>query len=321
MNRIILILGFFLSSILSFGQQEKLTFTPHWLPQAQFAGYYVALAKGFYQEAGINVEIKHPSASVMATEALKNGDADLISLFLITAIDKYNTSFPLVNVYQLSQNSALMFVTKKKNGISKLSQLDGKRIGIWESGFGEVPKTLMRENNYDITWVPILSTANLFMADGIDAMTVMWYNEYDQIYYNGLDKDEVNTFFMSDYGFNIPEDGIYCLQETYDNRKDDIKKFTKATERGWAYAAEHKAEALALVLAQMQAAHIPCNLAHQSWMLDCMLQLMQPGEKKVVKGELSDADFIKAKQILSGQGSEVSSIRFDQFFQPINNVE
>lgn len=321
MNKITLILCFFLLTIPSFGQQEKLTFTPHWLPQAQFAGYYVALAKGFYQEEGIDVEIKHPSASVMATEALKNGDADLISLFLITAIDNYNAASPWVNVYQLSQNSALMFVTKKKNGISKLSQFDGKRIGIWESGFGEVPKTLMRESNHKVTWVPILSTANLFMADGIDAMTVMWYNEYDQLYNYGLDKDEMNTFFMSDYGFNIPEDGIYCLQVTYDNRKEDITKFTKATERGWAYAAEHKDEALQFVLAQMQEAHIPCNLAHQSWMLDCVLQLTEPGEKNVVKGELAEADFIKAKQILSGQGKSVSSFSFDDFFQPINNIE
>lgn len=316
-----LTLCFTLLSMLIYGQQEKLTFTPHWLPQAQFAGYYVALAKGFYQEEGVEVEIKHPSASVMATEALNNGDADLISLFLITALGNYDEASPLVNVYQLSQNSALMFVTKKKHGISKLSQLDGKRIGIWESGFDEVPMALMRENNCEVSWVPILSTTNLFLADGIDAMTVMWYNEYDQIYNSGLDRDEVNTFFMSDYGFNVPEDGIYCLQSTYDERKEDIKKFTLATERGWAYAADHKEETLALVLEQMKEAHIPCNMAHQSWMLDCVLELIAPGEKKVARGELSEADFIKTKQILWGQGQELSTIRFDQFFQPVNNAE
>jgi NitT/TauT family transport system substrate-binding protein len=75
-----------LLGISSFGQLPKLTFTPHWLPQAQFAGYYVADKMGFYRAEGIDVEIVHPSASVNATENLINGKSDIISLFLISAI-------------------------------------------------------------------------------------------------------------------------------------------------------------------------------------------------------------------------------------------
>ena len=50
----------------------QLTFAPQWLPQAQFAGYYVAQKKGFYKAEGLNVRIVHPSASVNSVEYLKN---------------------------------------------------------------------------------------------------------------------------------------------------------------------------------------------------------------------------------------------------------
>ena len=104
-----------LSGIFSYGQLPKITFTPHWLPQAQFAGYYVAEKKGFYRAEGIDVKIVHPSASVNAVGSLANGQSDIISLFLITAISSKNAGIDLVNIGQLSQNSAMLFVSKKEN--------------------------------------------------------------------------------------------------------------------------------------------------------------------------------------------------------------
>ncbi|MEI6050175.1 MAG: ABC transporter substrate-binding protein, partial [Bacteroidota bacterium] len=57
-------------SLFSQAQLPKIVFAPQWLPQAQFAGYYIAQDKGFYKEAGLDVEIIHPSASVKASALL-----------------------------------------------------------------------------------------------------------------------------------------------------------------------------------------------------------------------------------------------------------
>ena len=123
------LLIFFIIS--TFGQAPKITFSPHWLPQAQFAGYYVAQQKGFYKQEGIDVDIVHPSASVMATDRLISEESDIISLFLVTALSQRSKKFDLVNIAQMSQNSALLFVAKKNANINSLADLNGKRIGIW----------------------------------------------------------------------------------------------------------------------------------------------------------------------------------------------
>ena len=74
-----------------------------------------------------------------------------------------------------------MIVDKKKKNFKSIKDLQNKRIGIWKSGFDEIPKALIAANRINVTWVPILSSINMFIEDGIDAMTVMSYNEYDQI--------------------------------------------------------------------------------------------------------------------------------------------
>lgn len=298
-------------------QLHKIVFSPHWLPQAQFAGYYMADKMGFYKAEGIDVEIVHPSASVNVTELLKNGKSDIISLFLITAIAAKNKGIDLVNIAQLSQNSAMLFVTKKDRNIENLSDLNGKKIGVWESGFGEVGQALIAANNLKVEWVPILSSINLFMIGGIDAMTVMWYNEYNQIINAGIEPDELNTFFFSDYGFNIPEDGLYCLNSTLINRKDDLAKFVRASYKGWDYVKSHQAEALDYVLDLMKKEHVPTNKAHQTWMLDKVLQLMESGNKKVYKGQLSESDFQMTQSILIQEGYFSKKIPFNEFYKSV----
>ncbi|MCE5321322.1 MAG: ABC transporter substrate-binding protein [Bacteroidales bacterium] len=298
-------------------QTPKIIFAPQWLPQAQFAGYYVAQEKGFYKEAGIAVEIIHPSANTQATELLATGKADIISLFLITGISAKNKGLDLVNIGQISQHSAILFVTKKSRGIDKLAKLNGKKIGIWKSGFDEVPKALMQEKNYNVEWVPILSTVNLFMMDGIDALTVMSYNEYDYIINCGVNEDELNVFPVSDYGYDVPEDGLYCLKSTYEKRKSDFDKFLQATFKGWDYAAANKEFAMDIVLKRMKEAHVPANRVHQGWMLDKVLEIVLTPNKGVKRGELLESDFLKAAGILDNSTKSEIKFTFNEFYKPL----
>ncbi len=299
-------------------QIPKITFAPQWIPQAQFAGYYVAQEKGFYKEAGIEVEIIHPSANIQATALLSTGKADLISLFLITGMSAKNQGLDIVNIGQISQHSAILFVTKKSSGIDKLEKLNGKKIGIWKSGFDEVPKALMKEKNYNVEWVPILSTVNLFMMDGIDAMTVMSYNEYDYIINCGVNEDELNVFPLSDYGYDVPEDGLYCLKPTYEKRKAELLKFLQATLKGWDYAADNKSYAIDIVLERMKQAHIPANRVHQEWMLDKVLEMIVTPNQGAKRGELLESDFLKAAGILNNGTQGKWKYTLTEFYKPLD---
>ncbi len=298
-----------------------LVFAPHWLPQAQFAGFYVAKEKGFYASKGIDVEIIHPTASVNNMQYLLNGKADIASSFLVTAMKHKQSGIDLVNIAQLSQHSAIMFVTKKNSGVRDLRDFEGKRVGVWLSGFQETPMALIREQELSVDWVPVLSTVNLFLLDGIDALTVMWYNEYHQLYLSGIDHDELNHFFMSDYGFNIPEDGIYVLDETFRQRHNDLTKFVEATLEGWDYASAHKDYTVDLVVRLMQEANIPANRTHQSWMLEKVLEAHCHLNKGIPRTLLEPKDFEQALNLVKNHHQLDQSIDYKDFFRPVISLQ
>ncbi len=299
------------------GQDNRIVFSPHWLPQAQFAGYYVALDQGFYAEKGLDVEIIHPSATVNALTFLEQGKADIISLFLVTGLEAARKGMDLINIAQFSQHSAIMFVSKKESGIESIEDFQGKKLGIWMSGFQEVPEALMAERNIQPQWVPIMSTVNLFLLGGIDIMTVMWYNEYNQIYLSGINHDELNSFFLSDYEYNIPEDGIYTMRQTLEERPEELRAFAEATVQGWAYAAANKEYAVELVVDLMRKANIPSNKAHQRWMLGKVLEMQQPRDKEVYPTQLHPDDFRHTISIIERVRNTNSPLGYDQFFRPV----
>lgn len=294
---------------------QKLVFSPHWIPQAQFAGFYVALDKGFYKEAGLDVSIVHPSADVSSLEWLESGKADVISTFLMDAIKKRVKGHELVNIAQLSQHSALMLVGMKSRGIHTVADLKGKKLGIWTSGFDDIPFAFIREKQLDMEVIRILSTVNLFLMGGIDAMTVMHYNEYDQIINSGINEDELTPFYFAEYGYDIPEDGLYCLESTLSTKRAALAEFVKATLKGWEYAALHKDYALDLVIAEMNKAHLPNNRAHQRWMIETIIEHQQPGNKAIKPGQLLPADFNKALRIIRTNANQPAiDLTMDAFY-------
>lgn len=280
----------------------KLTFTPQWLPQAQFAGYYVALDKGFYKDAGLDVIIKHPAPDDNIISLLTNKEADIVSAFLINGTKAISEGAPIVHFAQMLQHSSLMIVTHKEIGIEEINQLDSKKLGIWSSGFDDVPFALFKREKIQPQIIRILNTVNLFLEGGVEAMTVMYYNEYNQILNSGIEPEELNTFFMREAGFNIPEDALYCLETTWEEKKEQMERFREATLKGWEYATNNKEYALDLVIQYIKKAHLPDNRVHQRWMLEQIISALDPSEKPVSKGELYKEDYTQVVSIIKDSG-------------------
>ena len=315
----ILLILIYLPAFISVAPAEmpRIVFGAQWLPQAQFAGYYVAYDQGFYEEAGIDVEIIHPTTTVNTLEYLTSGRADVVSLFLITALNARFDGVELVNIAQLSQHSAIMFVSRKDSGIEHIEDFDGKRVCVWLSGFQEIPYSVMSDKGLDVEWVPILSSVNLFLMGGIDAMTVMWYNEYKRIYLSGINHEELNTFFMAEYNYDVPEDGLYVLAETRAEKADELRAFTEATLRGWEYAAANREYALELVIGLMREAHIPASNAHQRWMLDKILEQQGTEADLAERLHLHLDDFEKTYDIMQRFSTISSPFTYEDFFRPV----
>ncbi|MBI9039432.1 MAG: ABC transporter substrate-binding protein [Bacteroidales bacterium] len=285
---------------------------PHWLPQAQFSGYYMAKEMGIYEKYGLDVEILLGGPTSPAATKLKNGNCDITSMFLSGAIQAYGKGINLVDICQLSKRSALIFIAKKGKGISKPKDFNGKKIGIWRSDFQELPIAFLKKYNIDATIVPIESTVNAFYYDVIDIMCVTWYNEYHTILNYGIDPDELDMFFLIDHDLNFPEDGIFCEEEFYENNNQVCKNFVKATLEGWKYAFEHEDETIDLVMTYMRNSNVPTNSAHQRWMFERMKDVFEYKNQEL-NSKLSNELYLKTATVLFETGKINSIPDFNKF--------
>lgn len=297
---------------------KKASLIPLWSPQAQFAGYYVALNKGIYRKHGIDLTIIPGGPEQSPSRFLKSGKADFAVLWLGTAIQQYSAGVRLTNLAQIVQKSSLMLVARKSSGIASPADLRGRKVGLWGGDFAVPLQAFLKKYRLQVREIPQSYTVNLFLRGGIDATSAMWYNEYHTIINSGINHEELNLFFLHEHGINFPEDGLYALEETC--RKDPAlaDAFVKASLEGWRYAFDHTDEALEIVLRYMKEAGIPANRAHQKWMLEKMRELILPRNAAEVMGQLKPSDYQSVSAELLGSGVVRSVPMYDDFIRRSN---
>ena len=257
--------------------QEEIVFTPQWTAQAQFTGYYVAEAKGFYREAGVKVRIEHPSVTQPAMARLRSGECQATTLQVCQALEIVDAGIPLVNILQTSMNNAMVIVSAKDK--DPLSQ-KGARVGIWSVGFGQLAICMSIKDHLDYKWVRIAQNVNLFVAGALDATLAMSYNEYYQLIQAGMDISDKAVYRFCDHGYNVQEDGGYMTREYYQTHRQQARKFAEASRRGWEWAAQHPDEALDIVMQYVDRDRIATNRTLQRLMLKEVLRLQVDRESK-----------------------------------------
>jgi NitT/TauT family transport system substrate-binding protein len=289
-----------------------LRFLPKWLPQAQFAGVYMAKEKGFYPSKGLNVEILTGGMNRLPHASLMDGTADVTSLFLLSALKSYYNGKPIVNIAQLSQKNATLIVGCKSSSLKSLNDLRGKKIGVWRDDSGDIAKIFLKEMGLDPELIILDWSVNLFSCNAIDAMNVMRYNEYHRILMTGLDEKDLLVIDPADYGFDIVDEGLYTTQNFYNQHKMQCQQFVKATMEGWVYAFNHKDETLDVVLRYQRENHQPANRNHQAWMLDTMedVILCQP----CYVGVLREQDYNRAQNLMLKHGLLTKPIDYKVFY-------
>ena len=260
--------------------QERLVFTPQWTAQAQFAGYYVAQEMGFYKDAGIDVEIVHPTATLSAMSRISRNQSQATTMQLCQAMEIVDNGTPLVNILQTSMNNAMVIASRRN--INPLSQ-KGARVGIWSAGFGQLAICMSQKDSLDYEWVRFATNVNLFIKGAIDATLAMSYNEYYQIVQAGYQLDSTNVYRFRDHGYNVQEDGVYVTRTYYRKHREVARKFADASRRGWEWAAEHPEETLDIVMKYVKENHIATNRILQRLMLEDVLSLQldrESGERE-----------------------------------------
>lgn len=285
---------------------DKVTLQLKWVTQAQFAGYYVAQEKGFYEEEGLEIEIKPGGPDIAPPQVLAGGGADVIVDWMPSALATREKGVPLVNIAQPFKSSGMMLTCLKETGITKPDDFKGKTLGVWFFG-----------NEYPfLSWMSTLGIKTDGSPDGVTVLkqgfnvdpllqkqaaciSTMTYNEYWQVIDAGIKAEDLVTFKYEDEGVATLEDGLYVLEDKLKDAafKEKMVKFVRASMKGWKYAEQNPDEAADIVL-ENDASGAQTE-AHQKRMMSEVAKLTAGSN-----GALDKADYERTVKTLLGGGSD-----------------
>ncbi|MFK7874612.1 MAG: ABC transporter substrate-binding protein [Paracoccaceae bacterium] len=236
---------------------DDVTLQLKWVTQSQFAGYYVALDKGFYAEEDLNVTIKPGGPDIAPTQVLAGGGADVTVEWMPAALAAREKGLPMVNIAQPFKSSGMMLTCRKDEGITSTDDFAGKTLGVWFFG-NEFPflswmSQLGLPTDGSDVGVEVLKQG--FNVDPIlngqaACVSTMTYNEYWQVIDAGLTPEDLTLFKYEEQGVATLEDGLYVLEDNLEDAafQDKMVRFVKASMKGWKYAEENPEEAALIVL-------------------------------------------------------------------------
>jgi NitT/TauT family transport system substrate-binding protein len=303
---LLLAAGAFAASSVQAWAADKVTLQLKWVTQAQFAGYYVAKDKGFYEAENIDIEIKPGGPDIAPAQVLAGGGADVVLDWMPSALATREKGLPLVNIAQPFKSSGMMLTCRKDSGITSPADFKGKTLGVWFFG-----------NEYPfLSWMSKLGIKTDGSADGVkvlkqgfnvdpilqkqaDCVSTMTYNEYWQIIDAGLTADDLITFKYEDEGVATLEDGIYVHEDKLKDAafQDKMVRFVRASMKGWKYAEANPDEAAEIVL-ENDASGAQTE-KHQKRMMGEIAKLTAGSN-----GALDEADYKRTVSTLLSAGSD-----------------
>ncbi len=295
------------ASVLTADAAEKqYTLMLPWKPQAQFAGYYYAAEHGIFSRRGLDVEVRHTSPGNSVFDALRKSECDFLVAPLLAAIEATNSGLEPVNIAQLSCNSSILLVGRRRAGIGREAETLQRfgpdlRCAVWSGDSGLLPELFLQRFAPAATRIPINDGIALFLWEGAEFISVMEYNEYYLLLAAGISPGELICFRMRNFSLNIPEDGLYADAGTVRRNPDVCRAMRAAVLEGWREALRNPAEALRLVRRECRKLDYPFDPAHQSWMLrhfGADLELNDPRRN----GTLEQRNYTDAVQLLKRSG-------------------
>jgi NitT/TauT family transport system substrate-binding protein len=265
-----------------------------WLPQAQFAGYYVAADQGYFEEAGFDtVNIVPSGGDIVPQDALVAGDVDFAIAWVPKVLGTLEaTGAELTDIAQVYQASGTMQVSFKDTGVASVADFEGKRIGSW--GFGNEWEIFaaMAAEGLDSTTVSITTqdfSMNALLDGDVDAAQAMTYNEwaqilevvnpatgelytpedFDVVYYEDTEGAMLQDAIWADTA-RLADDPAYA---------DAAVRFLKAVIKGWVFARDNPEEAAQITYdAAINAeAAFPVGPVHQLWQMNEVNKLIWTG--------------------------------------------
>jgi NitT/TauT family transport system substrate-binding protein len=256
-----------------------------WVTQAQFAGYYAALAQGYYKKEGLDVTIKQAGTDTVPITSVAKGEADYAISWVPKVLGSIEQGVTVTDVAQIFERSGTTQISFKDKNIASVAALKGKKVGSW--GFGnqwELFAGMQKAGINTDTGINLVQQAfdmKGFLAGDIDAAQAMTYNEYAQVLETVNPKtgklftaDDLNVINWNKDGTAMLQDAIWADTTKLKDaafQKETIA-FIKASIEGWVYTRDNPQKAADIVTK----AGSTLGTSHQLWMTNEVNKLLWP---------------------------------------------
>jgi PAS domain S-box-containing protein len=226
---------------------EKVTLQLKWLHQFQFAGYYAAKEKGYYAEAGMEVQIFERAPDKDIVQQIVSGERDF-AVGDSGILSYYARGEPIIALAAIFQHNPLVFISKQSSGIISPYEMKGKRIMFDVLGAGDSPlRALLLEaglTEKDFTAVKQNFSNDDLINGKVDVLS-MYLS--DQVYYFQEKKIKINIINPQNYSIDFYGDLLFTSQKELKEHPGRAEKFREATLKGWQYALDHPEELIQLI--------------------------------------------------------------------------
>ena len=215
-----------------------------WRHQFQFAGFYAALEKGYYREAGFAVTIIPGTPGVDPVEAVLKGGADF-GVASSELVLRYAKGDPVVVLAAIFQHSPLTLFVRGDAGIDKVRDLAGRKVALasWET---EIFAYLQREE-MPVDRLQLVQhdySVDSLVQGRVDAMAGY---ETDESYYLQRSGGRYHQFTPRSSGVDFYGDTLFTTRAMVAKHPEWVQAFRAASLRGWEYALAHQEEISALI--------------------------------------------------------------------------
>ncbi len=243
---LLFILTLIIIESLCFAEEQAISLRLQWKHQFEFAGFYAAKEKGYYSDAGMDVDILEYHNGVNIISEVTSGDVDF-GIWGSGIIELGMEGEPLVLLANYFKRSPLALVTQPD--IRLPSELAGKTVMISDVDFKNANYTQMfRTFKIDmdsINTVPLTFTMDDFFSGKVDAVSIFLTNEPFLLQKEGV---PYNIIDPNNYGLELYDVNLFTSRKLMETDPSLVEAFIDASNRGWEYALENPEEIVDLIL-------------------------------------------------------------------------
>ncbi len=232
-------------------QIRQVSLQLQWVTQCQFAGYFLALEKGWYQDANIDLTIHPGGPDIVPIDLVASGARDFGTTLLADLALSIQKGKPAIGIAQIQQDNGLRMLAKVSSGIQGPRDFIGKKIGVWLGGWEVQFNALLALEGIKPDQVNVISqgfSMGPFIEGRLDVASAMIYNEYNMVLSRGIKAEQLVVIDFGDYGLGFPGDVLFTSNTMVNADPELCQKMVTISLKGWQYALDHQDEAVAVVL-------------------------------------------------------------------------